>query len=142
MLETPTREDSLENSDLTCDSKSSPISPDLPIPVGTRILVRMWKQPEKMKGGSLYIPETRISDENDASIKAQVLALGADAYTESAMRGYSQPFCKVGDWVLLSSYAGNRFEVNGDDNHYRIVQDTAVIARITDPDVVGRFSHA
>lgn len=115
----------------------------MPVPTGTRILVRMWKAKAAVTGSGLYMPETRVADENNAMIKAQVLAMGADAYRDNGGRlPISGPYCAVGDWVLLASFAGNRFTYAGDDTDYRIIQDTAVIAVVPDPEKIERFCHA
>ena len=113
------------------------------VPTGTRILVRMFKASEQVTASGLYMSQSRVADENNAMIKAQVLALGADAYRDNGGRlPISGPYCSVGDWVLLASFAGNRFTVAGDDTDYRIIQDTAVIAVLPDPNKIERFSHA
>lgn len=114
----------------------------LPVPCGTRILVKMWKESETIGTSGIVRPQSRVADEQNATIKAKVLALGPDAYADANRLPISKPYCAIGDWVILASFAGNRFSVTGDDSDYRIVQDTAVIAVCPDPEKVERFSHA
>lgn len=116
----------------------------LPVPKGTRILVKMYPETEKVSESSMiYRPQSRQSDEQDATIKAQVLALGDDAYEgHTQSRPILRPYCKVGDWIMLGSFSGNRFSVAGDESEYRIVQDTAVIAVLPQPEKIERFSRA
>jgi len=123
-------------------SINPPFPPHLPIPQGTRLLVRMYKESEQIEGTGLYRPQTRQSDEQEAAIKAQVISMGADAYQETLVSPTSKPYCKVGDWVLIGSFVGNKISVQGESEDYRIIQDKAVIATLPDPKIIARFSHA
>jgi hypothetical protein len=43
------------------------------------------------------------------------------------------PWCEVGDWVLIGRYAGARFSLE-DDHEVRIINDDEVIGTILNPD--------
>lgn len=106
----------------------------LPVPTGYRILVAPKEVEEKTKGG-IVIPGERVDKENDASIVFCVLKLGSDAYADKA-KFPDGAWCKEGDWIILSSYAGTRFGVHGME--FRIINDDTVLAVIDDPRAVTR----
>ena len=46
------------------------------------------------------------------------------------------PWCKKGDWVLISKYSGHRFEY--DNVEMRLLNDDAILATLDDPTKVSR----
>ena len=106
----------------------------LPIPVGFRLLVKMYISPEKTSSG-LYRPETAKTIEDSASICAQIVDMGPTAY-QDAEKFPSGPWAKPADWVVLRSYSGTRMKINGEE--YRLINDDMVEAVVNDPDTVGR----
>lgn len=106
----------------------------LPEPTGYRILVAPKEVEEKTASG-IHLPDERVEKENDASIVFCVIDLGPDAYADES-KFPDGPWCKKGDWVILSSYAGTRFKVQGME--FRIINDDTVLAVVDDPRRVSR----
>lgn len=102
-------------------------------PTRFRILVAMPKVQQKI--GSVYVPDARRSDEETASVIVRVMALGPDAFADPVDFPTGSP-CSVGDSVLIAPYAGHRLKVS--DREVRIINDTSVLALVTDADKVSR----
>ena len=81
----------------------------LPDPTGYRLLIAMAKVSAKSAGG-VWLPDERKDREGLASIIGLVLKSGPEAYADKA-KFPSGPWCVVGDWVILKSYSGIRFQV-------------------------------
>jgi len=111
------------------------IPDDHPQPTGYRILIVMPKVDEKTKGGVLLPADTR-NREDVASIIGKVVKVGPDAYPQSDAKFSNGAWCKEGDWVMLSKYAGHRFECEGSE--MRIINDDAIIGVISDPTKIAR----
>ena len=75
-----------------------------PIPTGYHVLVILPKVEDKTKGGVL-LPTDVKNREDIASIVAKVIAIGPDAYPENEFRFRNGPWCKEGDWILVSKYS-------------------------------------
>ena len=106
---------------------------NLPIPVGYKILVKMRKAIDEKTKGGIYIPDQIKQDENTASLIAKVLAIGPDAYKDMS-KFSSGPWCSVGDYIMVRSYSGTRFKIDGDE--YRFINDDTPEAVVSDPDSV------
>jgi co-chaperonin GroES (HSP10) len=126
------------------------IAPD---PVGHFMLVAL-PEVELRTAGGVYIPETVSDRERTASVVGTVIDMGPDCYTDpepklpQAMatgaaitivtarpRFPSGPWCKKGDTVLFSRYAGKRFTIEGTE--FRMLADDEVIATIPEGAKVG-----
>jgi len=108
-----------------------------PKPMGYHLLVVMPKVQEATKGGVLLPTDTK-SREDVASIIGKVVSVGEDAYPVGDPKFAKGPWCKEGDWVLLSKYSGHRFEY--DNTEMRIVNDDSILATVSDPTKVSRAS--
>ena len=102
-------------------------------PTGFRVLVALGKTTDMI--GNIYIPETRKSDEDVASILATVIAVGPDAYQDRD-RFPAGPYCKVGDVIMMASYSGRRLKIN--EREYRLINDDSVIAVVAKPEEISR----
>lgn len=107
----------------------------LPTPVGYKILVKMRKVVEEKTKSGLYLPDQTKQDENTASLIAEVLAIGPDAYRDPA-RFPNGAWCSVGDHVILRSYSGTRIKIANEE--YRLINDDTPEAVVPDPDSVER----
>jgi len=107
----------------------------LPKPTGYHLLVVMPKVEEKTSGGIL-LPTDVKSREDVASIIGQVVSVGKDAYPSTDPRFSDGPWCREGDWVVLSKYTGHRFEY--DHCEMRLINDDSVLATVEDPTKVSR----
>lgn len=106
-----------------------------PQPMGYHILIVMPKVQEQTKGGVL-LPNEVKAREDIASIVGKVIKIGEDAYPNTDTRFASGPWCSEGDWVMVSKYAGHRFEYDGVE--MRILNDDAILAVVTEPTKVSR----
>lgn len=108
---------------------------NIPVPVGYRMLVRPIKIAEKTSGGIHLVDET-VKVKEHLRFVAQVLALGPECYKHPKfMEG--EPWCRVGDWILLRQYAGQGFEVldeRGDAVIVKLVNDDEVLATSKRPE--------
>jgi co-chaperonin GroES (HSP10) len=103
----------------------------LPDPTGYRLLVAMAKVSDKSSGG-VWLPDERKEREGLASIIGLVLKAGPEAY-EDKSKFPSGAWCKAGDWVILKSYSGIRFNVTGSDQMFSIVEDDSIAAVVANP---------
>ena len=106
-----------------------------PNPKGYHLLIVMPKVQDATKGG-VYLPTTTKTREDVASIVGKVIDVGDDAYPDTDRRFESGPWCKKGDWVLISKYSGHRFEY--DNVEMRLLNDDAILATLDDPTKVSR----
>ncbi len=121
-----------------------------PDPVGHYMLVAL----PKIEMSKTIIVDEAISDrERAASVIGTVLAMGPDCYKDEAIdvpewlkqavldgkpvnltailprkRFPSGPWCKLGDTVLVSRYAGKRFKIEGIE--FRMLNDDEITATI------------
>lgn len=106
----------------------------LPKPTGYRILVALPGIDSKT-GGGIIKTDTEVERERAASIVGVVLTLGPDAYADKT-KFPSGAWCEQGNWVMIRSYAGTRFMINGEE--YRLINDDSVDAVVPDPRAVKR----
>lgn len=104
----------------------------LPTPTGYRILVMPYRGRVKTEGG-IFLPDETRDRAALASVVCYVLKIGPDAYSDKEK--FSQPYCKVGDWVLIGRYAGSRFRIEGAE--LRLLNDDEILASILDPDDIA-----
>lgn len=106
-----------------------------PAPMGYHILMVMPKVEDRTKGG-VILPGDAKNREDIASIVGKVVSVGKDAYPDTDARFASGPWCQENDWVMVSKYAGHRFEFDGVE--MRILNDDAILAVVDDPTKVSR----
>ena len=124
-----------------------------PDPVGHFMLVALPDVEIRTKSG-IYIPDTVSDRERAASVVGTVIAMGPDCYKDpepklptdlppgtpvtvlaARPRFPSGPWCKQGDTVLFSRYAGKRFTIEGVE--FRMLSDDEITATIPDGAKVG-----
>jgi len=91
--------------------------------VGWRIIVQVDEVEEKTKGG-LIIPDTVKDQEQEREMFGRVVELGPMAYQDPK---YGGDWCKPGDLLLFSKYAGMPWIEN--NKVYRAINDEDVICR-------------
>lgn len=96
----------------------------LPSPTGYRILV-MIVPPKSVTDGGIHLTEHTIAVNQNASRVAYVIAMGPDAYKHDK---FDQPWCKVGDCVLIDQYAGSKIGIDGGE--LRLINDDTVLANV------------
>lgn len=109
----------------------------LPDPTGFRILLAMAQVSEKTSAG-VYLPDEHVGREALASIIGYVLKVGPDAYKDKD-RFPEGPYCKVGDWVILKSYSGIRFNLRNNSQNFCLVEDDTIAAVVKDPRELTRI---
>lgn len=119
------------------------MTPTTPVPVGGiipqgyNVVVEMYCTPKQV--GSIFIPDERHDRENDAAQIGRVVSMGPDCFFNvdaeiPRKRGTAR--CKVGDYVILRSYAGQRYLHN--EVEYRIIADDVVQGIVPDPASIRR----
>ena len=127
----------------------------LPDPVGHFLLVAL-PDIEARTAKGIIIPESVTDRERAASVVGTVIDMGPDCYLDPmplmpsprnlpagatimvvapAPRFPSGPWCKRGDTVLFSRYAGKRFKSGGVE--FRMLNDDEITATIPDGAKVG-----
>ena len=101
----------------------------LPNPVGWRMVLFPLKLKEKTKGGLLLTDETVEQSQITTNI-CKVLKMGALCYKDEN-KFPTGPWCKEGDWVLITRYAGSRIRIDGGE--LRIINDDEILATVDDP---------
>tara|TARA_Y100000361_G_C10989184_1_gene253212 strand:- start:3 stop:434 length:432 start_codon:yes stop_codon:yes gene_type:complete len=117
------------------DSKSAEKTKDkkelekVPQPTGFRIVLFPLKLEEKTSSGIIFTEDT-IEQSQISTNVCKVLEIGPDAYADKT-RFPNGPWCKKGDWVLITRYAGSRIKIEGGE--LRIINDDEIIATVDDP---------
>lgn len=119
-------------------------------PAGDRVLVKPDPIEEKVgKTSMIELPDFVKAKYEQAQATGVLIAVGPDAFNhvtektymvhdggreelvEKKVRGYSQPFAKVGDRVAFAKYSGLR--VKGEDGErYILLNDEDITARVSD----------
>lgn len=124
-----------------------------PDPVGHFMLVAL-PEVEAVTAGGIHIIDTVSERERTASVIGKVIEMGPDCYRDPEPvipanlppgavvnimaprpRFPSGPWCRKGDTVLFSRYAGKRFRIEGVE--FRMLSDDEVIATVPDGARVG-----
>lgn len=108
----------------------------LPRPQGWKLLVRVPEVQETYAGSMLVRPDPIRNEEAHATTVLQVVAMGPLAYTGDKF-AKSEPWCRVGDNVLVRTYSGTRFLVDGKE--FRLINDDQVEAVVPDASFVTRI---
>jgi co-chaperonin GroES (HSP10) len=101
----------------------------VPTPVGWRIVLFPLKLDSKTKSG-LYLTDDTVEQSQISTNICKVLKVGPEAYKDK-QKFPSGPWCKEGDWVLITRYAGSRIRI--EDGELRIINDDEIIATVNDP---------
>jgi chaperonin GroES len=94
-------------------------------PLDVRVLVRPDPVEEVSKGGIIFAPTT-VEQEKFATVKATLVAVGANAFAEaSANPCFDAP--QPGNRVMIAKYGGVNVK-GADGDEYRIMNDVDVVA--------------
>lgn len=110
----------------------------LPGVKGWRVLVRPYPAQEKTKGG-IIIPDTSKDYQDLLRCVGKVVKMGDLCYKRPEIFfGDYDPWCQVGDWVLLPKYAGTKIQYKG--VRYIMCNDDEIMATVTGPeDIVDEY---
>ena len=101
----------------------------IPQPSGWRMVLFPLKLQGKTKGGVLLTDDTVTESQVTTNI-CKVLKMGPECYKDKE-KFPSGPWCKEGDWVLITRYAGSRIRIDGGE--LRIIKDDEILAVVDDP---------
>ena len=101
----------------------------VPTPTGFRMVLYPLKLESKTSGG-LHLTDETVEQSQIATNVCKVLKMGPSCYKDKE-RFPQGPWCKEGNWVLITRYAGSRIKIDGGE--LRIVKDDEILAVIDDP---------
>ena len=101
----------------------------VPKPTGWRMVLYPLKLESKTSGG-LHLTDDTVEQSQIATNVCKVLRMGTSCYKDKE-RFPDGPWCKEGDWVLITRYAGSRIKIDGGE--LRIINDDEILAVIDDP---------
>lgn len=106
---------------------------DIPDPVGWRILVEPVRVKEQTAGGIILSEQTK---KNEAYLRyiGRVIAMGPLCYQHPKFEG-SEPWCKVGDWVVFAYHTGQPIMVQTPNAtvELKLVNDDEIRAVLRNP---------
>ena len=103
----------IEVEDSEAKEKEESTAKQLPEPSGYRILIALPEAEETTEGGIIKAA-AYVERESVGSICGFVMKLGPDAYQDKK-RFPNGSYCKEGDWIIMRSYTGTRFEAVVED---------------------------
>ena len=101
----------------------------VPEPTGFRIVLFPLRLESKTTAG-IHLTDDTIDQSQITTNICKVLKLGKDAYKDKK-RFPNGAWCKEGDWVLITKYAGSRIRIDGGE--LRIINDDEILAVLDDP---------
>ena len=102
----------------------------VPDPAGWRMVLYPLKLKNKTSSG-LHLTDETVEQSQIATNVCKVLKMGPSCYKGQPEKFPDGPWCKEGDWVLITRYAGSRIRIEGGE--LRIVNDDEILATIDDP---------
>ena len=108
-------------------------------PLGSRILVQIKTVAQKTKGGIILSTDDRSTEKWNTQV-GKVVAMGPVAFhNRNTLEPWPEgQWCKVGDFVRVAKYGGDRFEVG--EALFCVFNDLDIIGKVTgDPLKVRAF---
>ena len=102
----------------------------VPQPTGWRMTLYPLKLESKTSGG-LHLTDDTVEQSQISTNVCKVLKMGSSCYKGQPEKFPDGPWCKEGNWVLITRYAGSRIRIEGGE--LRIVNDDEILAVIDDP---------
>lgn len=102
----------------------------VPIPKGWKLLIALPVFEEKATESGIILTDATKKAEETASVLGYVMAMGEDAYKDT-IKFPSGAWCSIGDFIIMRSYSGTRFNVGG--HEFRLINDDTVEGVIVDP---------
>jgi len=124
--------------------KCRPLPEDFKItPAYWRLLVQVPEMESSTDSGIVLTSET-LENEEIQNTTVKVIAMGDQCFKDETGRfgDGTNPICKVGDWIQIQKYSGNKVEVRDDEGkiiHLRIINDDHVLGRVSSPERVRRY---
>ncbi len=102
----------------------------VPVPKGWKLLVALPVFEEKTSESGIILTDATKKAEETASVIGYVMAMGEDAYKDTS-KFPSGAWCSIGNFVIMRSYSGTRFNVGG--HEFRLINDDTVEGVVIDP---------
>lgn len=104
-------------------------------PFGSRVLVQIRTPKRKTAGGVILVGDTRETEIYNTQV-AKVLAVGSLAFkNRNTMEPWPEgSWCRVGEFVRVPRYGGDRWTVKTPDG------DEAIVVIFNDLDLVGKIT--
>ena len=100
-------------------------------PVNWFLLIRERTVARRTDGGVL-LPDQAMHGEQVLSYYGEVVAMGPNCFKHAKFSGAGMQ-CKVGDWVVIGRYAGQKMQLRGSGEIYRMITDDMIMGVTTDP---------
>jgi len=120
---------------MTDSTNEQLVASQLPTPVGYKLLCALPKAEATFEGSSLIRPDAVRRQEELGTAVLYVLKMGTEAYADTT-KFPNGPWCKEGDFVLIRTYSGTRFKINGTE--FRLLNDDQIEAVVEDPRGITR----
>jgi co-chaperonin GroES (HSP10) len=109
---------------------------EIPIAMGWKVIVRPQKG-KTMSAEGIDISASRAAQEHLTYI-GEIVSMGECAFSTRTKGGIDMNTWKVkpqvGDNVMYPPYAGMQIRQSGEDQFLRLMNDTDIVAMISDPD--------
>jgi co-chaperonin GroES (HSP10) len=102
-------------------------------PLGTGVMVAVYKRPARTAGGIILTDKTKDEDDYQGKV-GLVLKLGPIAFEDDATHRFGDAVPKPGDWIVYN--VGETFSFELGSQRCRIIEDVSVRAIIDQPDIV------
>lgn len=113
-------------------SKLTPIDEITIKPVNWFILIRE-RVVDRITEGGVIRPDQAMHAEEMLSYYGEVVALGPNCFQHAKFSGAGAQ-CKVGDWVVIGRYAGQKMQLRGSGETYRMITDDMIMGVTTEPE--------
>ena len=115
-------------------------------PAGNRVLVHADQIEDKVKDSLIELLPDTIEAQQSANASGVLVACGPDAFShvtervyhihdqgrelvEERLRGYSEPFARVGDRISFAKYSGQKY-LGKDGKRYLVINDEDITCRL------------
>jgi len=117
-----------------------PIVDPLMAPYGARVLVQLRAVKEKVTSAGIYIPEEVKETEKWNTMIGKVIAIGPLAFCmrESAEPWPEGAWAKVGDFVRVPKWGGDRWEIDFEDGQG--AKGKALFTFFNDHELIGKVT--
>ena len=105
----------------------------LPKPVGYKLLIALPQVEETIGDMGIIKAQKTIHEEMIMTVTGLVLDMGAQAYSDKD-RYPNGPWCKVGDYVRVPKWGGDRWEIDFEDNG---IKGKALFTFFNDHEIIG-----
>ena len=106
-----------------------------------QLVIQMPPIEQKTHGGIILAQETIKGDQIESRY-GLVISVGDMAYKDEGRFGKGNPpACKVGDWVVIKKYSGNKLFVEGEDGNdieLRIIDDDQILLTTNTPEMIRK----